>query len=597
MQRTIGVAAIIIAIIASSPGPTRAQDRAAVRSMPSILSHLGPSFPCPAPQDPLAQLICSSAQLSKDDLRLVQAYQALRYQLDQPGKDALTRDAIAFTAKVRAQCGIPASGSGLTVDAAAIPCVNKEYEQEHDLWASLITGPAAEEATRPLRQHVALQADLKALGFLPPDSPIDGVYGPETRAAIKAWQRSKDLPPSGFLDSSDGALLAEAVRAARITGTGVPDGEAARDEIADLAILKKDNLAKGIESDSCTPQAIEQVVKMPVHVTNSKQVQQLVLNLAKDNFGCTEKASLRVGGEMVFTESVESSGPYQQIEPVSLLGDGLQQIIIEREGDDGGGSADIWSFSEGKPIKILELSSAEGPPTVTPLGNNKFAVSGAWTPPNKSHAESVPAKFTVQYHPDAADPRSAWTLVQGSEEVFRFFFYSQLRSLGSAISIPFIAGQWMVRYVPLDTPFLTPGESVQCHSNPPILGYGTAVALPDGTYLISRSWGSGTGVTVLVEFGISADRLRVQGIQRFVVDPVFVERNPSAAGMLLDLAQTTSSFELTISSDGSGFKAVTKYESPGLDGTQAVLAKRVGSLSGCAGRSLDQGWGVFEASP
>src|SRR5215472_9946332 len=38
----------------------------------------GPSFPCPKPDNPLAQLICSSPDLSQIDLWYVQAYLALR---------------------------------------------------------------------------------------------------------------------------------------------------------------------------------------------------------------------------------------------------------------------------------------------------------------------------------------------------------------------------------------------------------------------------------------------------------------------------------------------------------------------------------------
>jgi TPR repeat protein/uncharacterized protein YecT (DUF1311 family) len=172
---------------------------------------LGPSFPCPAPRDPLGQLICSSQELSKDDLRLVQTYQALRYQLDPAGRDALTQESINFTARVHAQCGIPAIDSGLTADPTTIPCVESEYEKQRDLWASRLNGAAAEEAARDLRQHVGLQADLRTLGFLPSDSPIDGVYGPATRSAIVAWQQSQQRRPTGFLGDVDAAAIEQQV--------------------------------------------------------------------------------------------------------------------------------------------------------------------------------------------------------------------------------------------------------------------------------------------------------------------------------------------------------------------------------------------------
>lgn len=218
--------AIAVALSISRPGPARAQDGAPGPSTSAAPRPLGPSFPCPVPRDPLAQLICSSPELSNNDLRFVQAYQALRYKSDPAGQDALRQELITFTINVHARCGIPAHDSGLTADPAAIPCVKKEYENERDFLDSRLSGPAAEEAARPLPQHVALQADLKALGFLPPDSPIDGVYGPATRIAIKAWQRSRDNPITGFLGDADAKALEEQVAVASEFGGSSASGQA-----------------------------------------------------------------------------------------------------------------------------------------------------------------------------------------------------------------------------------------------------------------------------------------------------------------------------------------------------------------------------------
>lgn len=169
--------------------------------------HFGPSFPCPSPRDPLAQLVCSSPELSDADLRYVQAYQALRAQLGPSGQKTLRQDADAFVRTVRAQCGIGAPDTGMIASPAAVPCVLQHYLSQRNLLASRLTGPAAEEAARPLPTHVALQANLMALGFLKPDAVIDGVYGPATRTAILEWQQSRGRPLTGFLSNSDSVLL------------------------------------------------------------------------------------------------------------------------------------------------------------------------------------------------------------------------------------------------------------------------------------------------------------------------------------------------------------------------------------------------------
>jgi len=70
----------------------------------------------------------------------------------------------------------------------------------------VLAGAPGPGAARPLQVH-ALQADLKSLGFLPPDAAVDGVMGPVTRKAVQQWQESRGRRPSRFLDYSDVALI------------------------------------------------------------------------------------------------------------------------------------------------------------------------------------------------------------------------------------------------------------------------------------------------------------------------------------------------------------------------------------------------------
>jgi len=182
----------------------------------------GPSFTCPSPRDPLAQLICSHPDLAQADLWYVQAYQALRAQLDPGGQSKLRQEAVAFNQTVRSQCNIGAPDSGKTASSTAIPCVQRHYMAQRDLLAGRLTGAAAEEASRPLQAHVALQGDLKSLGFLPPDADVDGVFGPVTRTAIQKWQQSRGRRLTGFLDNSDGALLEQQAASLQAQATGTP---------------------------------------------------------------------------------------------------------------------------------------------------------------------------------------------------------------------------------------------------------------------------------------------------------------------------------------------------------------------------------------
>jgi hypothetical protein len=89
-------------------------------------------------------------------------------------------------------------------------------------WMSQLEPAAKEEASRPIREHVALQQALQTLGLLNLSAKIDGVYGPDTRAAIFKWQLDEHRPLTGLLDD----VAAEAL---------LPSPEA----IGDIAVATK----------------------------------------------------------------------------------------------------------------------------------------------------------------------------------------------------------------------------------------------------------------------------------------------------------------------------------------------------------------------
>ncbi len=192
----------------------------------------GPSFPCPAPRDPLAQLICSAPDLARLELTFVQSYQALRQQAGPAGQQAVRQEAVAFGLATRAACGI---GPSLPVGATspqpapeAVPCVAQTYRRQKAAWDARLTGAAAEEAARMPEQQAALQLQLHRLRYIPDTDAIDGVFGSDTRAAIAAWQQASGREASGLLGnadaqalmrSTDDAAAASAGPAAAQTGT------------------------------------------------------------------------------------------------------------------------------------------------------------------------------------------------------------------------------------------------------------------------------------------------------------------------------------------------------------------------------------------
>ena len=88
-------------------------------------------------------------------------------------------------------------------------------------WAAVSSSPEAMEAALALtaRERRLIQAGLAALGFRP--GPADGVFGPATRAAVKAWQKKNGRTATGFLTalsarSMPAAAAAEEAERARL---------------------------------------------------------------------------------------------------------------------------------------------------------------------------------------------------------------------------------------------------------------------------------------------------------------------------------------------------------------------------------------------
>jgi uncharacterized surface protein with fasciclin (FAS1) repeats len=97
------------------------------------------------------------------------------------------------------------------LDQAVIEVSSAAYELQISWLIVLAQAGCVEDLENVIPQIVeyvaALQTDLQTAGFY--DGPIDGIYGPETVAAVKALQEQAGLPVTGLMDRASQAALAE----------------------------------------------------------------------------------------------------------------------------------------------------------------------------------------------------------------------------------------------------------------------------------------------------------------------------------------------------------------------------------------------------
>jgi hypothetical protein len=172
-------------------------------------SAVRPSFDCRAARRPLAVTVCADPALSLTDLRYVQAYQALRQVSIDDKKSSVQKEAASFVAEVEARCGLSSQGPPPPLTEQLRSCISTAYDKQRSEWIVRLPSVATPEVSRQIDQHIALQSDLAAVGFLPASAPIDGVYGPTTRGAILAWQKSRGRPTTAFLSNEEAKQLSD----------------------------------------------------------------------------------------------------------------------------------------------------------------------------------------------------------------------------------------------------------------------------------------------------------------------------------------------------------------------------------------------------
>ncbi|GEN63900.1 hypothetical protein AOE01nite_21240 [Acetobacter oeni] len=208
---------------------TADQARAVLSPVPAAGSSVAsgryhPDFSCEQPPENngVAIMLCQNSEAAKHELEFDQVYYALRQQVGKDNWKVLRQDAILDENAMNLSCGLPIPGQGdQSIPPGGDSCYISGIDRVTEKYRSRLTGPAAEEARRPIDRHIELQQKLIDLGYLPAGSVADGVYGESTRAAIQTWQRVAHRPDTGgFITDSDAASLLDNAPATTVAASG-----------------------------------------------------------------------------------------------------------------------------------------------------------------------------------------------------------------------------------------------------------------------------------------------------------------------------------------------------------------------------------------
>ena len=159
----------------------------------SNISASKPTISCVNVQSPLAMFLCSDPNAAKADWDVSAAAWAYSGSLiDVAARTDFQKDQDGWVQSIIKSCRLDSS-----LSEPQRRCVIDSYRARTTTLLARLSSNAADEARLPPEQRAELQARLVLLGFMR-DQP-DGEFGPNTRAAIKAFQQTQHTPETGFL--------------------------------------------------------------------------------------------------------------------------------------------------------------------------------------------------------------------------------------------------------------------------------------------------------------------------------------------------------------------------------------------------------------
>ena len=181
------------------------------------------SFDCTKDRTALASIVCSNQKASAAERRTTIAYSALYFFLEENRRASFRNDHVNWVNSLIARCTpaqSPLQKMLGTTTAPSRECVTRSYMLRAELYRRKLHASALEETNLSLSELRRIQSRLVELKFL--SGNIDGVFGVETRLAIRNYQASIGHPQANFLTGDERNMLFAPASTATQTLTPAP---------------------------------------------------------------------------------------------------------------------------------------------------------------------------------------------------------------------------------------------------------------------------------------------------------------------------------------------------------------------------------------
>ena len=160
---------------------------------------------CGKDRSPLAVTVCSDEAAIAAERRTTASYLAAYYALPEARRPGFRSDHTQWLAGLTSRCHRPSDLRPGDQPTLSAECVRRSYTQRGEVYRKKLSGLALDEITLSPVLLKRIQTRLIELQFL--SGNADGVFGANTRVAIRNYQASIDHVQSDFLSAEERSML------------------------------------------------------------------------------------------------------------------------------------------------------------------------------------------------------------------------------------------------------------------------------------------------------------------------------------------------------------------------------------------------------